>query len=369
MTTPTLTASRLELAATCPGSQAHDHVQTTSKAAERGTAIHEYIAALLQDEERLLPSDHESAALCRKLDQRELLDAARPNVYSTLYTELPLYFCPNSGEAGVLEGAHHRDYSGAPELSIPGTADVVAVEDLRVTVTDWKTGGAELPHLADNHQLRFLGLAAARAFGRDEAVIQTGRIGTDGSVDLLAYTLESEELTATEVELARIAHRVEKARLGEPVYREGSHCRHCPALPHCPAIAGAAQAILEGPPEELTDRRAAKMWERLQAVEAAAKHTRQALQEYVYARPVPTTEGKELKVVETRRENIDSSKAYAILREHLPEESLAQVVSVTKTSLSSGLGKDGQGDVIAAFREAGAISETYSESLREVKGG
>lgn len=374
MPTPQLTASRLELAATCPGSQAHEHVLTTNQAAERGTAIHEYIAALLQEEECVLPPDHEAASVCRNLDQRKLMDAARPNVYSTLYTELALYLSPASimvapGDAGTLEGNHHRDYSGAPEGSIPGTADVVSVEDVRVTVTDWKTGQGEISHPAENYQLRFLGLAAARAFDRDEAVVQIGRIGTDGSVDLRAYTLDSEELEATERELARIARRVEKARQGEPVYREGSHCKHCPALPHCPAIAGAAQAILEGPPEELTDRRAAEMWAQLQAVEAATKKTREALGQYVYAREIPTTDGKVLKVVETRRENIDSGKAYAILREHLPEETMAQVVSVTKTSLSSGLGKDGQGDVIAAFREAGAISETYSESLREVKGG
>jgi hypothetical protein len=369
-----LTSSRIELASKCPGSQAHEHVETTGEAAERGTQIHEYVAALVQDEESSLPPDHEAASVCKSLDRQKLVEAARPNASGELYTEIGFYLSPASltgvpGEAGVLEGGYHRDYSGAPEGSIPGTADVVFVEDGRVVVSDWKTGSGEVPHPADNYQLRFLGLAAARAFDRNEAVIQLGRIATDGSVELRSATLEAVDLEATEKELARITRRVEQARAGAPVYREGSHCRHCPALPHCPAIAGAAQAILEGPPEELTDRHAARMWNKLQAVEAAAKHTRQALQEYVYARPVPTTEGKELKVVETRRENIDSSKAYAILREHLPEESLAQVVSVTKTSLSSGLGKDGQGDVIAAFREAGVISETYSESLREVKGG
>jgi hypothetical protein len=71
--------------------------------------------------------------------------------------------------------------------------------------------------------------------------------------------------------------------------------------------------------------------------------------------------------VETRRENIDSGKAFAILREHLPDESLAEVVSVTKTSLSGGLGKEAANDAMAVFREAGAITETYSESLREVR--
>jgi hypothetical protein len=109
------------------------------------------------------------------------------------------------------------------------------------------------------------------------------------------------------------------------------------------------------------------MWSQLQAVEAAAKKTREALQEFVYARPIPVEAGKQLKVVETRRENIDSGKAFAILREHLPDEALAEVVSVTKTSLTGGLDKDARDDAMAAFREAGAITETYSESLREVR--
>ena len=109
------------------------------------------------------------------------------------------------------------------------------------------------------------------------------------------------------------------------------------------------------------------MWSQLQAVEAAAKKTREALGEYVYARPIPTELGKQLKVVETRRENIDSSKAFAILRENLPDETLAEVVSITKTSLSGGLEKEARDYAMSAFREAGAISESYSESLREVR--
>jgi hypothetical protein len=372
MTNPTLTASRIELASKCPGSQAHEHVATTSEAAERGTQIHEYIAALVQDEECPLPPDHQAASICRGLDRQELVEAARLDASGDLYTEIGLYLSPTSitgvpGEAGVLEGDYHRDYSGAPEGSIPGTADVVAVEDVRVVVSDWKTGSGEVPHPADNYQLRFLGLAAARAFERDEAVIQVGRIATDGSVELRSATLEAVDLEATDKELARIIRRVQQARAGEPVYWEGSHCKHCPALPSCPAISGSAQAILEGPPEELTPKKAAELWSQLQAVEAAAKHTRQALQEFVYARPVPTSEGKQLKVVETRRENIDSSKAFAILREHLPDDALSEVISVTKTSLSSGLSKEAQSDAMAKFKEAGAIIETYSESLREVR--
>lgn len=370
MTNTQLTASRIELASKCPGSQAHEPVETTNDAAERGTAIHDYIATLLSRGDAPLPRNEDARTVCELLDTEQILKAAVPDARVEYRVELGLYLSPASGDssgAGILEGSYHRDYSGAPEGSIPGTADVIAVEDGQVLVTDWKTGARELPHPADNYQLRFLGLAAARAFGKDAATVQMVAIREDGSIDTREAHLTHDDLGEIEAELASIARRVEHARNGDPVYKTGIHCRYCPALPHCPAVAGAAQAILEGPPEEMTPRRAAELWSNLQAVEAAAKKSREALQEYVYARPIPTEAGKELKVVETRRETIDSSKAFAILSENLPDEQLAYVVSVTKTSISNGLGKEARDSAMAAFKQAGAITESYSESLREVK--
>lgn len=371
MNLPRLTASRLELAEKCPGSFAHEHVTTTNEAAKRGTAIHEYIASLLEGEGYLLMADRDGASLSKALDEQRLQEVARPDSDSDLYTEVALFLSLTSGVAGVLEGDHHRDYSGAPSEAgtLMGTADAVSVEDSRVRVTDWKTGRGEIPDPADNYQLRFLGLAAARAFSKDEAVVQIARIREDGSIEVRAATLTSGDLSATQRGLERIEDGVHRSQEGSPVYRTGSHCRFCPALPYCPALSGAAQAILEGPPEELTPRRAAELWAQLQAVEAAAKRTREALAEYVYTRPISTTGDKQLKVVETRRETVDASKAFAVLRTYLQDDDvMAEAVSITKTSLSGALGKEAQREVMAAFREAGAVTESHSESLREVRG-
>ena len=369
MNLPRLTASRLDLAEKCPGSFAHEHVTTTNEAADRGTAVHEHVAALLEGEDYSLPADETTAALCTALDEKKLQKIAQPEPVSDLYTELALFLSPIRGDAGVLRGDHHRDYSGAPSGSVAGTADALAVEDSRVRVTDWKTGRGEVPDPADNYQLRFLGLAAARAFSKGEAVVQVACIREDGSVEVRAATLDSGDLSATKRELERIEDGVHRSQEGSPVYRTGSHCRFCPALPYCPALSGAAQAILEGPPEELTPRRAAELWAQLQAVEAAAKRTREALSEYVYTRPISTTGDKQLKLVETRRETVDASKAFAVLRTYLPDDDvMAEAVSITKTSLSGALGKEAQREVMAAFREAGAVTESHSESLREVRG-
>lgn len=364
---PLLSASQLELASKCSGAFAHDHISTTTPSAERGTAIHAHIAALLKGETPTLPGQESTATTCRNLDREQLMDAARPESSSALYIEKALYFHPPTAQADLLDAAYHRDYSAAPAGSIPGTADAISVESARVLITDWKSGAREVTNPAENPQLRLLALAAARAFERQSATVQIGYINENGDLRLLSADLDEADLELIEAQVSRVSKQVQAARDGDPVYQPGSQCRVCSAIASCPAIAGAAQALTEGPPQELTPELVGGLWSQLQAVEAAAKRTREALHEYVYAREVPTTSGKVLKVIETRRENIDSSKAFDILREHLPDEALAEAVAVTKTSLSGALDKETQGKLLVEFKEAGALHETHSESLREVR--
>ena len=368
MITPQLSASRIELAATCPGAFAHEHVETTNEAAERGTAVHDYIASVLQGDDALLPKDEKAAALCNLLDQIDLLGKATPNEHNKLLIEQGLYLLPTYGQAGLLEGNYHRDYRQAPEGALVGTADVMVVEEDGVTVTDWKTGRGEVSHPAENYQLKFLGLAAARSFDKARATVQIGSIRTDGSVEISSHTLEAGELAEIEAELARIGERVQAARNGDLVYQTGGHCRLCPALANCPAVAGAAQAIMDGPPEELTPARAAELFRNLQAVEAASKQMRESLREYVYARPVPTSEGKQLTVKTQTNEKLESSKALPVLRQYLPDDdTIAEVVTINKSSLSSAFSKEGSKQIMAELKEAGAVYNTYSEQLREEK--
>lgn len=385
MTLPQLTASRLELAAACPGSHAHEHVQTINEAAERGSQVHEYIASVLSGERTVSPEDEKAAGLCARISDQDLDDVAAPagEHKTALHVETAMYLSPTTltgvpGEVGLLEGDHHRDYSGAPEGSLVGTADAVAVEEDRVRVTDWKTGQSpwlswEVPDPATSYQLRFLGLTAARAFGKELATVQIARIAAGGEITVRAAELSLQDLEEIAADLQRVAARVEEGRAGDPEYRPGVQCRYCPAFSRCPAMAGAAQALMDtsegNPAEELTPRKAAEVWSQLQAVEAATKRVREVLMEYVYSRPIPTEDGKELKVLTTRRESIDSARAFSILREYFPsDEALAEAVTVTKSSLSGAMNKEAQAEVLAAFKEAGAISESYSESLREVRG-
>lgn len=373
MSLPQLTASRLWLAVACPGSFAHEHTVTTSEAAERGSQVHSYIAATLSGERTLSPEDEKAAGLCARISDADLDAVAMPagDHDTELHVEAAMYLSPASGAAGLLEGSHHRDYSGAPEGALVGTADVGAVEEDRVRISDWKTGVGEVPDPAGNWQLRFLALTAARIFGKETATVQVARIAASGEITPTEADLSPQDLEEIACELDELAGRVEAGRAGDPEYRPGPQCRYCPAFSRCPAMAGAAQALMdssEDGEEELTPRKAAELWQQLQAVEAATKRVREALTEYVYSRPIPTEEGKELKVLTSRREQIDSSRAFTILREYLPgDEAMAEAVAVTKSSLSRALDKEAAAEVLAAFKEAGAVSESYSESLREVR--
>lgn len=384
MSLPQLTASRLWLAAACPGSFAHEHTVTTSEATERGSQVHSYIAATLSGERTVFPEDEKAAGLTGRISDADLDAVAMPagDKETDLRVEAAMYLSPASltgipGEAGLLEGYHHRDYSGAPEGALVGTADVVAVEEDRVRVSDWKTGRGpgsswEVSDPAANYQLRFLSLTAARIFGKDKATVQVAHIAASGEITTREANLSPQDLEEIAHELEELAGRVQAGRAGDPEYRPGPQCRYCPAFSRCPAMAGAAQALMEASEEgeeELTPRRAAELWQQLQAVEAATKRVREALTEYVYSRPIPTADGKELKVLTSRREQIDSSRAFNILREYLPDdEAMAEAVTVTKSSLSGAMDKEAAAEVLAAFKEAGAVSESYSESLREVRG-
>ena len=83
---------------------------------------------------------------------------------------------------------------------------------------------------------------------------------------------------------------------------------------------------------------------------------------------MPTWEGKELRVVDTPRESIESSKALPLLREYLPDDTtLAEVLNINKSSLSAAFDGQTRNEVLGAFEEAGALQSTYAESLREVR--
>lgn len=111
--------------------------------------------------------------------------------------------------------------------------------------------------------------------------------------------------------------RVERSRRSSLELTSDSHCRCCPAFASCSAQPGAAQALIEEKLEELTLERTAEVWERLLAVEAAAKKVRKVLADYIDNRGerIPLQDGRELRLFQTRRDTILSAVALPLLRD------------------------------------------------------
>ena len=133
---------------------------------------------------------------------------------------------PPTGTAICLPQTKPRDYRGAPDGSIVGTADMIRVVDVVVEVRDIKTGQTA-EEAAFSEQLRFLGAVAADAYGVPRASIWIDHV-TESGVASSGHTLDATE----------IGHVLEDARAllrmiptSEPV--GGEWCRYCPSS-HCP---------------------------------------------------------------------------------------------------------------------------------------
>lgn len=385
------------MAAHCPGSFALAHDDHENPAAEKGTAIHSFIEAVLADgiyepEKVENPSARE---VCEGLDPSQLIDVAGARMgnlgdLGELHIEVPLAYHPATGEAVALDSEGHRDYSAAPKGSVCGTADAVALweeEDGRyLLVTDWKTGSRLVDPPYRNLQLAFLALSASRVFGQktdskpdgtadgmpdgmqEHVIAQIAYVDGSGAITVTAHEFSKEDIQSAEAKLRALAQSVERSRGGEPRLVVGAHCRFCPAFARCPAQAGAAQALLEDKDDSLSDAKVGEAWERLQAVEAATKKVRAALTDYVAsAAPdggVKLPQGSVLKIVESRREKIDPALAMPVLRAAYGEEADA-AVTISKTGLKK-LAGDSLSRCMAALEESDAVEVSHSESLREV---
>ncbi len=366
---PRITASRLGLAKSCPGSFAlGPHVSPApGEAAEKGTAIHAFLEAVLDgvDPDEALPEDPEARAVCEKIDARDVYGVAGPNPS----TETPLGWDPATGEAreAPRATAERRDYSALPEGWVAGTADAVSAEGDAVRVTDWKTGAFEVPDPGENPQLLFLGIAAARSRGKDRAILQVVRVNEDGTLRARTAELGPDDLALAEASLVAVLGRVEKSREGVPELRPGRHCRFCPALYRCPAVAAEATALLEDPFEELDPASAARAWERLAACDAAIKRAREALFLYVAGRggQLPLDDARSLRIVEGRRQSLDPKIALGIVRERFGEDAADKAASVSPTSLKKALPSAGAMEVLDEVKKRGGLTSTTYESLRE----
>jgi hypothetical protein len=379
-------------------------VETENEASAKGTLVHAYIERVLATGEENVSGirDPETRRLCERLDARELYWIAKAShdtdkdlvgpqfggplatdldALDEIFTEVPFALDPKTAQARPLPSDGHRDYSGAPEGWVCGTADAVAVakgmsrlsesapaED-EVVITDWKTGMIPVDHPEANLQLRFLALAAARSYGVRKATVQIAYIDNEGEITVSAFEFGLRDLDEIAEQLRAISRRVEEARTESLALKVGSHCRYCPALRFCPAQASAARSLLDAAGEaaagELTPREAALIWNRLQTVKHAIKVSEEVLQAYVEQEDgIELPGGGQLKLVTSKRDKILPEVTMPLLRDLFGDEA-DKAVSITKKGLSAVAGERAKA-LLTEIGQRDGIRTSYSERLQEV---
>lgn len=393
-----LTASSLQRIAVCAASAVLPKVDSVNERAERGQAIHVFLENVLglgpAEAIALVPEEHRPA--CAAIDLEALpLDAAQ------WAAEVAYAFDVATGRAREIGRSIGRDYGSVGADEIVGTADVVGIfgkarlprSDImhsadRVFILDYKTGRTEVTRASRNWQLRYLALAASRAYGASFARVGLIHIHDDGTVLYDTAALDAFELDAVAEDLGAVHRRV-KAAAAElaagrpPAATTGDHCRWCPCLAYCPAqtalvrtVAGEVDEGRELTPA-LTPETAARAWERVKSIKAAVKRAESALHTWAAGHPIALPSGLVLGPVETTREGVDGAIARAVLSElhgwevadkacdwstskAAVERALRGIAAVTGGKITHL-----KAAALYAIRAAGGITTTTTTSVRE----
>lgn len=218
-----------------------------------------------------------------------------------------------------------------------GTADVLGVTPDAVIIIDYKTGWAD--HDAKTSaQLKFYALAACRTYGRTRATVFICRIRDDGTPFYDSAEFSLFELDGFAQDLFTLCDRLEDARKQDPAEwrtTEGEHCRHCPALPHCPAKAKLLAALGTGSafPAVIDASNARAVYERLQVARALVVRVDEAFDLYARAHPVDLGGGFTYGAVEQPKESLDPILARPILEKVGLSAAIEVLPKLTKSAL------------------------------------
>lgn len=366
------TASKLELAAVCPVSHALPWVvEDGGEHAARGTLGH---GAL----ERI-PVDGLEAAIAglpAELQRVVTAVAETPSLAPLLVPgaasqEVAIEWVAETGVARVL-GQGREAYASATPGAMVGTADVVAVTDDRVLIVDYKLGTRAVTHPSRNQQLRFLALAACRAFGRDQATIALAYGRDDEDAVVIEAELDCLDLETIADEMRSIQAGVQDVALEDAdTYRRGEHCGRCPARTGCPAHVGLVRHVTRDVPAFRNEVGNAislgaiqAAWAMAKDAESAVKMLLQQIRGLAFYTPIPLDDGKFL-AWSLGSERVKSGDVvHEVLTRELGAEAAELAISVeTKvTSTKTAIAKAMKGqtakkkeEVWEALRKAGAL--------------
>jgi hypothetical protein len=231
-----LTISGLPRAAACPGSAALPQANTVSDDSEAGVANHATAEAIVRSRQfEKLPA--------------ELLALIEPG--AQLMPEHAVAYNVLTDTARALHVMDREYGSASPPLiddEVPGTVDLLILTQSdspmhppRLTVVDYKFR-SDVGAPDENEQLCGYALAAARLFQSESVTLVVAYIDTDDEGNLVLLRpldvrhLDAIDLDAFAAKLRGIVAAVRAQRAKAiPDVREGKGCRHCSAVPFCPA--------------------------------------------------------------------------------------------------------------------------------------
>jgi hypothetical protein len=288
-----------------------------------------------------------------------------------LWQSLERFFPSPTAEVGM--GPEHACAS----VVFTGHIDLVSIDAgvRQLRLLDWKTGYLDTDFTS---QLKAYGWLALRRWPHLESVYAcTVRIRA-GEIDGNLWSREELDLWAAE----------SAARLANPGYSPGSHCRYCPRRLGCPAIASylrqAAWSLLST--EEFggawsetgitSPQTMADMLDHIKSLEAVMENVKSAIKDAVAAASgrLETDDGRELVLSRQERRKIAATPAsHKILTTigGMTEDEWYQVLTVGKTKtkeiVKSHAPRGSKGtaakEVIDALSESGQLSTQFIEKL------
>ena len=334
-------------------------------------------------------SGHEEhAELARQVVDGTLPDWLAAIVPAGARPEVALAFDVATGVGRIVGENLGRSYGDMGPFEICGSTDVVGVEGDAVVIIDWKTGFREVDPAATNLQLAFYALAAARALGKNRAIVRIvytkmHRID-EAELDALDLADLVERLRSLHVRVAKV---IAAKRDGEQVAtKEGSWCRHCASRAHCPSktallVQVATQGLAVIGDSEMTPERAAAAYEQINKIDQLVQDAKKRLDTFVEERgPIDLGNGKAYGRYHRKgNERIDGDVAVKAIREVIGDpdtlkrfetEAVERKIVVTKAAIDRAAKAVGGGaslakSVIAKVRDLGGVTSTATYPVGE----
>lgn len=227
--------------------------ETTSTYANEGTACHEAIAWILEndaEETDVIEKTFEGVEITNEIYAEQISPALREfdNFCDIVLEE--------DGEELEFLVERRCQMPGIPNAF--GTSDIVGRTSKRVVIWDWKFGAGVAVSPEENDQLRYYARSALHTerkwFDASDFDVNENNHFTDNlRVDLVIcqprigegyYQLWQTDYKDLEAFRQRLIMAVAKALSPDAEFKQGSHCRWCDAKPSCPAKQDLAQRIL-----------------------------------------------------------------------------------------------------------------------------